>query len=41
MEIEWEMWEEEQKRLPAKIQVVIDNVKKEQSNETINNVLPF
>ena len=44
MEIEWEMWEEEQKRLPAKIQVVTDNnhpIKKEQNNETINNVLPF
>lgn len=46
MEIEWEMWEEEQKRLPAKIQVVTDNnhhhsIKKEQNNETITNVLPF
>ena len=44
MEIEWEMWEQEQNKLPAKIQVVIENIpiKKEQSSdEIITNVLPF
>lgn len=41
METEWQMWEEEQNRKPAKIQIVIDSVKKEQPNETITNVLPF